>query len=71
MNFSIFVKQALQEILKYGHLNQAQKPVLYQALLNNVTTVNEYLSVIDFCLQVDGVRGLAFFDGLSKSRIYG
>ncbi len=60
MNFSIFVKQALQEILKYGHLNQAQKPVLYQALVNNVTAVNEYLSVIDFCLQVDGVRGLAF-----------
>lgn len=60
MNFSITVKQALQEILKFGHLNQAQKPVLYQALVNNVTAVNEYLSVIDFCLQVDGVRGLAF-----------
>lgn len=60
MNFSTQTKQALQEILKYGHLNQAQKPVLYQALISNVASVNDYLSVIDFCLQIDGVRGLAF-----------
>lgn len=60
MNFSTQTKQALQEILKYGHLSQAQKPVLYQALVSNVASVNDYLSVIDFRLQIDGVRGLAF-----------
>lgn len=60
MNFSAVAKQALQEILKHGHLSQSQKPDLYQALVANVAAVNDYLAVIDFCLQVDGVRGLAF-----------
>ncbi|MEC8860270.1 MAG: DUF4194 domain-containing protein [Pseudomonadota bacterium] len=54
------VRDAAQELLKYGLLEQAQKPNLYRLALNNPDALNKILEPLDLQMAIDDVRGLAY-----------
>lgn len=54
------IKSSLQELLKYGLLEADRKPKLYQTALLHREMLNQLLEPLDFFLQVDDIRGLAF-----------
>lgn len=54
------LRDAAQELLKYGLLEQAQKPNLYRLALNHPDALNKILEPLDLTMTIDDVRGLAF-----------
>jgi hypothetical protein len=54
------IKDAVQELLKYGLVEMERKPNLYQVLLSHRQPVADILEPLDLLMQVDDIRGLAF-----------
>lgn len=54
------LREAVQELLKYGLLEQSQKPNLYRAALANTEGMAQVLEPLDLAMGVDEVRGLVF-----------
>ncbi|MDR6678732.1 DUF4194 domain-containing protein [Pseudomonas oryzihabitans] len=54
------VREAVQEMLKYGMLEESHKPNLYRSALSNVEVVDRILEPLDLAMGVDEVRGLVF-----------
>lgn len=54
------VKDACQELLKFGFLEAARKPNLYRIAAAGIAQVNAILEPFDLALRIDDVRGLAF-----------
>ena len=54
------VRVAVQELLKYGLLEAARKPNLYNVVFRNQKEVNQILEPLDFALKFDEARGLLF-----------
>lgn len=54
------LRRALQELLKYGVLEQASKPHLFRQITTHTTRVDTLLEPLDLQVRVDGHRGLAF-----------
>lgn len=54
------VREAVQEMLKYGLLEESHKPNLYRSALSNVEVVDRILEPLDLAMGVDEVRGLVF-----------
>ena len=54
------VREAVQEMLKYGLLEESHKPNLYRSALSSIETVDRILEPLDLALGVDEVRGLVF-----------
>lgn len=54
------VRRALQELLKYGWVEQAAKPHLFQTILTQTATLNGILEPLDLQARVDDIRGLAW-----------
>lgn len=54
------VKSSLQELLKYGFLEEARKPVLFRASILHEDALNRALEPLDLALKLDTHRGIAF-----------
>jgi hypothetical protein len=54
------IRDAVQELLKYGLLEESQKPNLYRAALANTENFAHLLEPLDLAMGVDEVRGLVF-----------
>ena len=54
------VREAVQEMHKYGLLEESHKPNLYRSALSSIETVDRILEPLDLALGVDEVRGLVF-----------
>lgn len=54
------VREAVQEMLKYGLLEESHKPNLYRSALSNIEAVDRALEPLDLAMGVDEVRGLVF-----------
>lgn len=54
------VREAVQEMLKYGLLEESHKPNLYRSALSNLEEVDRILEPLDLAMGVDEVRGLVF-----------
>lgn len=54
------VREAVQEMLKYGLLEESHKPNLYRSTLANIEAVDRILEPLDLAMGVDEVRGLVF-----------
>ncbi|MGY4661112.1 hypothetical protein ACVWZ9_001906 [Pseudomonas chlororaphis] len=54
------VREAVQEMLKYGLLEESHKPNLYRAALSSTEEVARILEPLDLVMGVDEVRGLVF-----------
>jgi len=54
------VREAVQEMLKYGLLEESHKPNLYRSALSNIGAVDRILEPLDLAMGVDEVRGLVF-----------
>jgi len=54
------VREAVQEMLKYGLLEESHKPNLYRSALSNTEAVDRVLEPLDLAMVVDEVRGLLF-----------
>ncbi|ELX9570798.1 DUF4194 domain-containing protein [Pseudomonas aeruginosa] len=54
------VREAVQEMLKYGLLEESYKPNLYRSALANIEAVDTILEPLDLAMGVDEVRGLVF-----------
>jgi len=54
------VREAVQELLKYGLLEESQKPNLYHSALSHTEEVAGILEPLDLAMGVDDVRGLVF-----------
>ncbi|HDQ4609316.1 DUF4194 domain-containing protein [Pseudomonas aeruginosa] len=54
------VREAVQEMLKYGMLEESHKPNLYRSALTNIEVVDRILEPLDLAMGVDEVRGLVF-----------
>ncbi|NIF24822.1 DUF4194 domain-containing protein [Pantoea sp. Tr-811] len=54
------VREAVQEMLKYGLLEESQKPNLYRAALADTEAVERILEPLDLAMGIDDVRGLLF-----------
>ena len=54
------VREAVQEMLKYGLLEESHKPNLYRSVLSNIEAVDRILESLDLAMGVDEVRGLVF-----------
>lgn len=54
------IKEVSQQLLKYGLLESASKPGLYQAALIHQQKLNEIYEPLDLALKVDDIRGLVF-----------
>ncbi len=54
------VREAVQEMLKYGLLEESHKPNLYRSALSNFEAVDRILEPLDLAMGVDEVRGLVF-----------
>lgn len=54
------VREAVQEMLKYGLLEENQKPNLYRSALSNKEAVTRILEPLDLAMGIDEVRGLVF-----------
>ncbi|ACE83429.1 DUF4194 domain-containing protein [Cellvibrio japonicus] len=54
------LRDAAQELLKYGLLEEAQKPNLYRIVTTHVEEVSTILEPLDLALGLDEVRGLVY-----------
>lgn len=54
------IKDAVQELLKYGLLEASRKPNLYRTVLTNREVLDQILEPLDLAVRVDDIRGLAF-----------
>lgn len=54
------VREAVQEMLKYGLLEESHKPNLYRSALSNTEAVDRVLEPLDLAMVIDEVRGLLF-----------
>lgn len=54
------VRDAVQELLKFGLLEESQKPNLYRIALTHSDAVDSALESLDLDMGVDEVRGLVF-----------
>lgn len=54
------VREAVQEMLKYGLLEESHKPNLYRSALSNIEAVASILEPLDLAMGVDEIRGLVF-----------
>lgn len=54
------LKDACQELLKYGLLEMESKPNLYRIAQTQAEQVNNILEPLDLILQLDDIRGLAY-----------
>ena len=54
------VREAVQELLKYGLLEESHKPNLYRIALTQAEAIRQILEPLDLGMGVDEVRGLAF-----------
>lgn len=54
------LREAAQELLRFGLLEENQKPNLYRAALTDMTAVNAILEPLDLSADVDEIRGLVF-----------
>ncbi|MPM32249.1 hypothetical protein SDC9_78811 [bioreactor metagenome] len=54
------LRRALQELLKFGMLEQSAKPLLYRQIVTELVRVNALLEPLDLLVRLDDVRGLAF-----------
>lgn len=60
------VKTALQELVKYGYLEEARKPKIYRHALVHQAALLAALEPLDLSLRVDTHRGLALLVVLSS-----
>lgn len=54
------VKDAVQELMKYGLLEVDKKPHLFQVLVTQYKKVSDILEPLDLAMNIDDVRGLAY-----------
>ena len=54
------VREVVQEVLKYGLLEESHKPNLYRSAISNSELVLNALEPLDLAIGVDDVRGLVF-----------
>jgi hypothetical protein len=54
------VREAVQELLKYGLLEESHKPNLYRVALANSEEMRTILEPLDLDMRMDDVRGLIF-----------
>jgi hypothetical protein len=54
------LKDACQELLKYGLLEMESKPNLYRIAQTQAEQVNNILEPLDLVLKIDDIRGLAY-----------
>ena len=54
------LRRAVQELLKYGLLEQSTKPHLFRQITTLTSRVDTLLEPLDLCVKVDDHRGLAF-----------
>ncbi|KVH03690.1 MULTISPECIES: DUF4194 domain-containing protein [Burkholderia] len=54
------VKDACQELLKFGLLEVARKPNLYRITATSRADIDRILEPLDLVLKIDDIRGLAF-----------
>lgn len=54
------VRETVQELLKYGYLEESYKPNLYRAAVTNDEELREVLEPLDLDIGIDEVRGLIF-----------
>jgi hypothetical protein len=54
------LREAAQELLKYGLLEENQKPNLYRFAINHAAEVSAILEPLDLAMGLDEVRGLAY-----------
>lgn len=54
------LKNAVQELLKYGAIESEKKPNIYRTLATRHATVGEILEPLDLRLRIDEIRGIAF-----------
>lgn len=54
------VKEATQELLRYGHIEEARKAALFQKAMIHSAAIGVALEPLDFSLQLDEHRGVAF-----------
>ena len=54
------VRATVLELLKYGLLEEADKPNLYRYALLHRDVISDVLSWLDLALRIDDIRGLAF-----------
>ncbi|MFU3617690.1 DUF4194 domain-containing protein [Pseudomonas paraeruginosa] len=54
------VREAVQEMLKYGLLEESHKPNLYRSVLSSTEAVDRILEPLDLAMGIDEVRGLVF-----------
>ncbi|RLU00184.1 DUF4194 domain-containing protein [Ketobacter sp.] len=54
------LREAAQELLRYGLLEESQKPNLYRVSISQLELLNGVLEPFDFSAQVDEIRGLIF-----------
>lgn len=60
MPVGVAVRATVQELLKYGLLEAADKPNLYRNAAQYREKIGEVLGWLDLALRIDEVRGLAF-----------
>lgn len=56
------IRETTQELLRYGLLEESQKPNLYRIAIINLAAINQALEPMDFFAQVDEIRGLVFLE---------
>ncbi|MDQ7881844.1 DUF4194 domain-containing protein [Atlantibacter hermannii] len=54
------IREATQELLKYGLLEEASKPNLYRVLLTHPEEVTRILEPLDLDIGIDEIRGLLY-----------
>lgn len=54
------LRETAQELLKYGLLEESQKPNLYRIALTHEEEIDVILEPLDLAMKVDDVRGLAY-----------
>lgn len=54
------LRETAQELLKYGLLEESQKPNLYRISLTHAEEIDDILEPLDLAMKVDDVRGLAY-----------
>lgn len=54
------IRTAILELMKYGLLEEANKPNLYRYALSHRDEVDEVLGWLELALRIDDIRGLAF-----------
>ena len=54
------LREAAQELLKFGLLEESQKPNLYRIAISHVQELSDILEPLDLAMGIDEVRGLVF-----------